>query len=105
AGAARSRCARSSAPAAAATRGSSWSTIATASPPAPRTCERSSRSFGMADTMQLVLAGADERDLSKLGEYRAVGGYATLEKARGMSREAVIEEISSATLRGRGRAR
>src|SRR5438034_6681878 len=58
----------------------------------------------MADTMQLVLAGADERDLTKLGEYKAVGGYATLEKARGMSREAVIEEISSATLRGRGGA-
>ena len=58
----------------------------------------------MADLQQLVLDGADERDLSKLSEYRAVGGYTTLEKARGMSREAVIEEISSATLRGRGGA-
>ena len=54
--------------------------------------------------VQLVLAGADERDLTKLAEYRAIGGYATLEKARGMSREAVIEEISTATLRGRGGA-
>ena len=54
----------------------------------------------MTDEMQLVLAGADERDLTKLAEYRAVAGYATLEKARGMSREAVIEEISNATLRG-----
>ena len=58
----------------------------------------------MADAMALVLAGADERDLTKLAEYRAVGGYAMLEKARGMSREAVIEEISSASLRGRGGA-
>ena len=54
----------------------------------------------MAETMELVLAGADERDLTKIAEYKAVGGYATLEKARGMSREAVIEEISNATLRG-----
>ena len=58
----------------------------------------------MAEPEALVLAGADERDLTKLAEYRAIGGYALLEKARGMSREAVIEEISSASLRGRGGA-
>jgi NADH-quinone oxidoreductase subunit F len=58
----------------------------------------------MADAQQLILAGADERDLARLDEYRAVGGYAALEKAREMTREAVIEEISTATLRGRGGA-
>src|SRR5215203_5389098 len=58
----------------------------------------------MADVQELILAGADERDLARLDEYRAVGGYAALEKARDMSREAVIEEISSAPLRGRGGA-
>ena len=30
----------------------------------------------------IVLAGADERDLTQLAEYRAVGGYAQLERAR-----------------------
>jgi NADH-quinone oxidoreductase subunit F len=58
----------------------------------------------MADAMQLVLEGADDRDLAQLSEYRAVGGYKALEKARGMAREQVIEEISAATLRGRGGA-
>jgi NADH-quinone oxidoreductase subunit F len=52
----------------------------------------------------MVLGGAAERDLAKLGEYRAVGGYEALAKARGMERQAVIDEISGATLRGRGGA-
>ena len=58
----------------------------------------------MADVQQLVLAGTDERDLTQLAEYQAVGGYEALAKARGMERQAVIEEISTATLRGRGGA-
>jgi NADH-quinone oxidoreductase subunit F len=58
----------------------------------------------MADVQELILAGADERDLARLDEYKAVGGYGVLEKARGMTREAVIEEISNAMLRGRGGA-
>jgi len=52
----------------------------------------------------LVLAGADGRDLARLDEYRAIGGYTALEKARAMDPQAVIEEISTATLRGRGGA-
>jgi NADH-quinone oxidoreductase subunit F len=52
----------------------------------------------------LVLAGADERDLTKLSEYRAVGGYRALDKARGMDSEAVIEELLASNLRGRGGA-
>ena len=58
----------------------------------------------MADAQQLILAGADERNLARLDEYKAVGGYGVLERARGMSREAVIEEVSNAALRGRGGA-
>ena len=41
--------------------------------------------LGVADVQQLVLAGADERDLTRLAEYQAVGGYGALEKARGMT--------------------
>ena len=54
--------------------------------------------------LELVLASADERDLTKLSEYRAVGGYATLEKARATAPEAVVEELIKANLRGRGGA-
>jgi NADH-quinone oxidoreductase subunit F len=51
-----------------------------------------------------VLTGADERDLTKLEEYQAIGGYGALEKARAMSPPEVIEEVSNASLRGRGGA-
>jgi NADH-quinone oxidoreductase subunit F len=51
-----------------------------------------------------ILTGADERDLTKVDEYREIGGYAQLERARGMAPEALIEEISNAKLRGRGGA-
>jgi NADH-quinone oxidoreductase subunit F len=51
-----------------------------------------------------VLTGADERDLTRLDEYRAIGGYRPLARAREMDPAAVIEEISKASLRGRGGA-
>ena len=51
-----------------------------------------------------VLTGADERDLTRLDEYRAVRGYRALTRARKMDPAAVIEEISKASLRGRGGA-
>jgi NADH-quinone oxidoreductase subunit F len=51
-----------------------------------------------------VLTGADERDLTQLEEYRAIGGYGALDKARAMTPAALIEEISEASLRGRGGA-
>jgi NADH-quinone oxidoreductase subunit F len=54
--------------------------------------------------LELVLAGAEERDLTKLSEYRAAGGYATLEKARATAPEALVEELIKANLRGRGGA-
>jgi NADH-quinone oxidoreductase subunit F len=53
---------------------------------------------------EIVLAGADERDLTKLDEYRALGGYATLTKARALEPARVVEEIATANLRGRGGA-
>jgi NADH-quinone oxidoreductase subunit F len=51
-----------------------------------------------------VLTGADERDLTKLEEYRAIGGYSALEKARDMTPQELIEEVTNASLRGRGGA-
>ena len=51
-----------------------------------------------------VLTGADERDITKLDEYRAMGGYDALETARAMAPQAVIKQISDASLRGRGGA-
>jgi NADH-quinone oxidoreductase subunit F len=53
---------------------------------------------------ELVLAGAGERDLSKLAEYEAIGGYSALTKARGMTPQAVIDELVASELRGRGGA-
>ena len=51
-----------------------------------------------------VLRDAAQRDLTKLDQYRATGGYQQLEKARGMAPEQLIETISNAKLRGRGGA-
>jgi NADH-quinone oxidoreductase subunit F len=52
----------------------------------------------------LVLAGAGGGDLHSLEDYRRVGGYASLEKARGLGSEAVLEEIKQSGIRGRGGA-
>jgi NADH-quinone oxidoreductase subunit F len=54
--------------------------------------------------LKMLLADADERDLTKLDEYRAVGGYEAVEKARAMSSDDLIDELQKATLRGRGGA-
>ncbi len=53
---------------------------------------------------ELLLAGLAERDLARLDEYRAAGGYAALEKARAMEPDDIIEELVASTLRGRGGA-
>jgi NADH-quinone oxidoreductase subunit F len=52
----------------------------------------------------LLTAGTDEHDLTTLEGYRAAGGYAALTKARALSPEDVVAEITAATLRGRGGA-
>src|SRR5918911_1976008 len=69
------------------------------------TSHRSSRSCAVAEkTSVIVLAGAADHDLTKLDEYRDVGGYVQLERARGMAPAAVIEQLNVANLRGRGGA-
>jgi NADH-quinone oxidoreductase subunit F len=54
--------------------------------------------------LELVLEGTGDHDLTRLSEYRAIGGYATLTKARAASPEALVEELIKASLRGRGGA-
>src|SRR5438477_1500272 len=68
----------------------------------PAMCLRSSRSYAVSDV--IVLSGADERDLTMLAEYRAIGGYDQLERVRGLASSAVIDELNAANLRGRGGA-
>ncbi|HJV30297.1 MAG TPA: NADH-quinone oxidoreductase subunit NuoF [Gaiellaceae bacterium] len=53
---------------------------------------------------ELVLDGAADRDLTQIAAYREAGGYASLEKARGLEPNAVLEEILDANIRGRGGA-
>ncbi len=55
-------------------------------------------------TKLIVMAGTEDRDLSKLAEYEAVGGYASLPKARALAPAAVIDELKASELRGRGGA-
>jgi NADH-quinone oxidoreductase subunit F len=52
----------------------------------------------------MLLAGADEHDLTKLKEYQAIGGYAQVPRARAMTPDALIEELLASNLRGRGGA-
>ena len=54
--------------------------------------------------LKVLLAGADEHDLSKLAEYKAIGGYDAVPKARAMSSDDLIEALSTSKLRGRGGA-
>jgi NADH-quinone oxidoreductase subunit F len=53
---------------------------------------------------ELLLEHADGRDLTRLSEYEAVGGYASLRKAVTMERGAVLDELLAANVRGRGGA-
>jgi NADH-quinone oxidoreductase subunit F len=52
----------------------------------------------------MLLAGTDTRDLTKLSEYRAVGGYESAAKAASMTPDELIATLSTANLRGRGGA-
>ncbi len=60
----------------------------------------------MADEpRRIVLAGAGEgRDLTRISVYREVGGYAMLERARGLEPQQVLDELLTAGIRGRGGA-
>src|SRR4029453_15633941 len=65
-------------------------------------CPQSWRPCGGLRAM--LLAGADERDLTKLAEYQAIGGYEQVPKARAMTPDDLIAELQAATLSGRGGA-
>src|SRR2546426_11813459 len=52
----------------------------------------------------LVLGGAEEEPLRDLASYRAVGGYAQLERARAMTPQAVTEQLIQSNPRSRGGA-
>ena len=54
--------------------------------------------------IEVVLAGAEDRDLTRLKAFREVGGYQSLEKARAMEPQVVVEELLTAGVRGRGGA-
>jgi NADH-quinone oxidoreductase subunit F len=53
---------------------------------------------------KVLLGGADERDLTQLAEYQAIGGYRGVQKARAMTPDELIAELEKAVLRGRGGA-
>jgi NADH-quinone oxidoreductase subunit F len=52
----------------------------------------------------VLLAGTEDRDLTELAEYQAIGGYEQVAKARAMTPDALIEELQASNLRGRGGA-
>jgi NADH-quinone oxidoreductase subunit F len=56
------------------------------------------------DRLSIVLAGADDADLTQIGAYRDAGGYATLEQARKREPQEVLDELLGANVRGRGGA-
>src|SRR5215216_2824612 len=53
---------------------------------------------------KLLFADAEERDLTRLSEYEQVRGYESLKKALKMKRQAVLDELLAADVRGRGGA-
>jgi NADH-quinone oxidoreductase subunit F len=53
---------------------------------------------------KIVLDGTNGRDLTQLAAFREVGGYKQLERARSLEPSAVLEEIITANVRGRGGA-
>src|SRR5262245_26757241 len=52
----------------------------------------------------IVLAGAEERSLTSLADYRSAGGYTALEKARQMEPAQIVQALLDSNLRGRGGA-
>jgi NADH-quinone oxidoreductase subunit F len=52
----------------------------------------------------LLFEHAEGRDLTRIAEYEQVGGYESLKKALQMERQAVLDELLAANVRGRGGA-
>jgi NADH-quinone oxidoreductase subunit F len=53
---------------------------------------------------ELLFADAHGRDLTKLAEYEAAGGYRSLQRSLDMDRQAVLDQLLAANVRGRGGA-
>jgi NADH:ubiquinone oxidoreductase subunit F (NADH-binding) len=58
----------------------------------------------MAEEIRIVLRNMGKIDPLKIDDYINAGGYKSLEKARSMGQEALIEEVKKSGLRGRGGA-
>jgi formate dehydrogenase iron-sulfur subunit len=58
----------------------------------------------LASQQRLTFARAGWGDPLSLDDYRALGGYAGLERALGMGPQQIIDEIKESGLRGRGGA-
>jgi formate dehydrogenase iron-sulfur subunit len=58
----------------------------------------------LASQQRLTFARAGWADPLSLDDYRALGGYAGLERALGMNAQQIIDEIKESGLRGRGGA-
>jgi NADH-quinone oxidoreductase subunit F len=58
----------------------------------------------VTEHLQVILADTDDRDLTKLAEYEAVGGYRALAHARTLSPTDITDELKTSELRGRGGA-
>ena len=52
----------------------------------------------------IVLAGAEEKPLRDIDDYRAAGGYVQLARARQLEPAQVVQEVVDSNLRGRGGA-
>jgi NADH-quinone oxidoreductase subunit F len=53
---------------------------------------------------KLLFEHAEGRDLARIAEYEQVGGYESLKKAMKMERQAILDELLAADVRGRGGA-
>ncbi|MBM3676546.1 MAG: NADH-quinone oxidoreductase subunit NuoF [Actinobacteria bacterium] len=53
---------------------------------------------------ELVFAGTDGGAITRIADYERTGGFQALAKARAMAPDAVIEELKTSNLRGRGGA-
>ena len=52
----------------------------------------------------LLFEHAADRDLTRISEYEQTGGYESLKKAMKMERQAILDELLAANVRGRGGA-
>jgi NADH-quinone oxidoreductase subunit F len=53
---------------------------------------------------KLLFEHAEGRDLTRIAEYEQVGGYESLKKAMKMERQAILDQLLAANVRGRGGA-